>query len=155
LEIFRKRDPLGYTPPYCTPIPGNIHYSSAYWKCVNFFHLMAFLSPQKQAVCYILTLNSEVYPGRYLKQNTKRLSSLLACPLLSQINKRRKLQSNRNGRGETRKAMRKTYQHCFNPLHVYCRLKRLGTPKAVAVLLCQFSERAVFNQLRSRFSSNW
>ena len=45
------------------------------------------------------------------------------------------------------KAMRKNFQHYSNPLHVYCRLRDLGISKALAVFLCRFYERAVFNHL--------
>jgi hypothetical protein len=42
------------------------------------------------------------------------------------------------------KAVEKTLQHYLNPLHVYCRLRDMGFPKAVAISLCRFYERAVF-----------
>jgi len=44
-------------------------------------------------------------------------------------------------------AVGKTFQHYLNPLHVYCRLRDIGVPKVVAVLLCRYYERAFFNHL--------
>jgi len=40
--------------------------------------------------------------------------------------------------------MRKTLQHSLNPLHIYCRLLKLGFPKSVAISIARFYERAIF-----------
>ena len=42
------------------------------------------------------------------------------------------------------KALGRDLQHYSNPLHVYCRLRDLGIPKAVAISLCRFYEFALF-----------
>ena len=45
------------------------------------------------------------------------------------------------------KAVGKTLQHYLNPLHVYCRLRDMGIPKAIAISVCKFYEHAVFRYL--------
>jgi hypothetical protein len=40
--------------------------------------------------------------------------------------------------------MNVAFQHYFNPLHLYCRLRSLGFPKDVARFLCRFYERVIF-----------
>jgi len=41
--------------------------------------------------------------------------------------------------------MNTTLKHYLNPLHVYCRLRDLGLAKGVAIFLCRFYERTLFN----------
>ena len=36
-------------------------------------------------------------------------------------------------------------QHHLNPLHVFCRLRKVGLPKKPAISICKLYERAVFN----------
>ncbi len=47
--------------------------------------------------------------------------------------------------------MTNSFQHYLNPLHVYCRLRDLRVPKGVAILLCKFYERAIFNHFSGRY----
>jgi hypothetical protein len=42
---------------------------------------------------------------------------------------------------------RKAFQHVFNPLHVYCRLKDIGLPGFMARKMCRAYERFVFRLL--------
>lgn len=46
--------------------------------------------------------------------------------------------------------MSKIFQHCINPLHVYCRLRDVGIPKDYAVPLCRFYENTIFMFLRRK-----
>jgi hypothetical protein len=43
--------------------------------------------------------------------------------------------------------MGRAMQHYLNPLHVYCRLRDIGIPRGVAILLCKVYERTIFKQL--------
>ncbi|EGB14355.1 hypothetical protein DND132_1142 [Pseudodesulfovibrio mercurii] len=38
-------------------------------------------------------------------------------------------------------------QHRFNPLHVFCRLRRLGLPRAAARNVCWVYERGLYRLL--------
>ena len=42
---------------------------------------------------------------------------------------------------------RNAFQHVFNPLHVYCRLKDMGLSAPVAQRMCRAYERYVFRLL--------
>ena len=37
-------------------------------------------------------------------------------------------------------------KHILNPLHVYCRLRDIGLPKAPACFLCKVYERIIFRK---------
>lgn len=39
---------------------------------------------------------------------------------------------------------REYFQHKFNPLHVFCRLRRFGLPRAAARNLCWVYERGLY-----------
>ena len=38
------------------------------------------------------------------------------------------------------------WQHHLNPLHIFCRLRGIGLPKTVAILICRFYERVIFKK---------
>jgi len=42
--------------------------------------------------------------------------------------------------------MSPAFKHYLNPLHVYCRLRDIGLPKAPACFLCRFYERMIFSR---------
>lgn len=41
------------------------------------------------------------------------------------------------------------FQHYFNPLHIYCRLRDAGLSKGKAILFCKIYERLLFKPLFS------
>jgi len=43
--------------------------------------------------------------------------------------------------------LRDVLQHCLNPLHLYCRLRELGLPSALARCFCAGYERAVYRPI--------
>jgi len=41
--------------------------------------------------------------------------------------------------------MTSALKHYLNPLHLYCRLRDVGIQKNIAIWLCRFYERNIFN----------
>lgn len=46
--------------------------------------------------------------------------------------------------------MRETILHFMNPLHIYCRLRNLGVPKAKARRICETYEFSLFNHFTGK-----
>ena len=42
------------------------------------------------------------------------------------------------------RTLRNTLEHLFNPLHVYCRLLKLGVTQTTALRLCSIYERYIY-----------
>jgi len=46
------------------------------------------------------------------------------------------------------RTIRLYFQHKFNPLHVYCRLRQIGVHTSAALRVCIIYERFIFRVLR-------
>ena len=51
------------------------------------------------------------------------------------------------GKESVMTSLRDRFQHRFNPLHVYCRLRRLGLGNRPALRLCALYERWMYRAL--------